>query len=223
MPPRLTELRIGLLTRLSQLARAQGGPPSAAELAQAAQLTPATISFHLKALRELGYVERPSGSGHERLRLTEAGRRVAGDGIPVYGSVAAGPPILAEQDPDRTVASLDALLGVRPGDFLLEVRGLSMTGVGIMDGDYVLVRPQAEVHDGEIAVVLLPGQDAATLKRLYHLHDEIILVAENPDVPQMAFPASEVQVQGKLVGVVGLPRARQSYSPRQSDSPPREH
>jgi repressor LexA len=212
MPPRLTELRIGLLMRLAQLSRTQGGPPSAAELAQAVNLTPATISFHVKALRSLGYLEALSGSGHERLKLTDSGRRVAGDGIPVYGQVAAGPPMLAEQDPERVVPSLDALMGVRPGDFLLEVRGVSMIGAGIMDGDYVLVRPQTDVLDGEIAVVLLPNDEAATLKRLYRMHDEIILVSENPDVPQMAFPATDVQVQGKFVGVLGLTRPRQSAS-----------
>ena len=210
MPPRLTELRIGLLTRFVQLTRSQGGPLSTVELAQAVNLSSATISFHLKALRSLGYVEQPTGAGNERLKLTERGRRLAGDGIPVYGQIAAGPPVLAEQDPDRTVVSLDALMGVRPGDFLLEVRGVSMIGVGIMDGDYVLIRPQAEVLDGEIAVVLLPNDDAATLKRVYHMHDEVILVSENPEVPQMSFMAADVQVQGKFVGVLGLRRPRQS-------------
>ncbi len=214
MPPRLTELRIRLLIMIVHLSRSQGGPPSAAELAQAAGVREATISLHLKALRELGFIEQPVGGRRERLKLTEAGKRVAGDGIPIYGRIAAGPPILAEQEPDRTVASLDVLLGVRPGDYLLEVRGESMTGVGIMDGDYVLIRPHAEVLDGDIAVVLLPNEQSATLKRLYHMLDEIILVAENPEVPQMAFPAYEVQVQGKLVGVVGLPRPRQSFGSR---------
>ena len=212
MPPRLTELRIGLLMRLSQLSRAQGGPLNASELAQAVNLTRAAISFHVKALRALGYLEQPGGSGHKRLRLTDTGRRVAGDGIPVYGRVAAGPPMLAEQDPERTVVNLDALMGVRPGDFLLEVCGVSMIGIGIMDGDYVLVRPQVEVLDGEIAVVLLPNEEAATLKRVYHMYDEIILVSENPDVPQMAFSAQDVQVQGKFIGVLGLTRPRQSVS-----------
>ena len=211
MPPRLTELRIRLLVLMVQLTRAQDGPPSAAELAHAADVGANTISFHLKALRELGYLEWPAGQGRERLKLTEKGRRVAGDGIPIYGQIAAGQPILAEQDPDRVVSSLDALLGVRPGDYLLEVRGQSMTGVGIMDGDFVLVRPGGEVLDGDIAVVALPELETATLKRLYRLHDVVILRSENPEMPQMAYPAESVQIQGKLVGSVGLIVPRLSF------------
>lgn len=201
MPPRLTPLRLNLLRLAAQLTRA-GGPPSAAELARAAGLTEATMSFHLRALAELGMVERRGARG--RLHLSDQARAAIQDGIPIYGQVAAGAPILAEQAPDHVTPSLDQLLGVREGDFLLQVRGDSMTGIGVMDGDYVLVRPAPQVLDGEVAVVLIPGENAATLKRLYVFGDEVVLVSENPDHPRRTYPAADVQVQGRMVARLGL-------------------
>ncbi|NTX99013.1 transcriptional repressor LexA [Deinococcus sp. JMULE3] len=201
MPPRLTPLRLNLLRLAAQLTRA-GGPPSAAELARAAGLSEATISFHLRALGELGLIERHGARG--RLHLSEQARAAIQDGIPIYGQVAAGAPILAEQTPDHVTPSLDQLLGVREGDFLLQVRGDSMTGIGVLDGDYVLVRPAPQVLDGEVAVVLIPGENAATLKRLYVFGDEVVLVSENPDHPRRTYPAADVQVQGRMVARLGL-------------------
>lgn len=208
MPPRLTTLRTQLLRTIARLTREQGKPPSAEDLAQASGLTPATISFHLKALRDLEYVVKQGRFGG--LQLTEKAQAVTGSGIPIYGQIAAGPPILADQAPDNVTPSLDALLGVREGDFLLEVRGDSMTGIGVMHGDYVLVRPAAEVLDGEVAVVLIPGEGVATLKRLYHFGEDIILISENPEHGRMKFHASEVQVQGRMVARLGVAAPRVS-------------
>ena len=202
MPPRLTQLRLTLLRLTARLTRETGGPPSAAELARATSLTEATISFHLTALVDLGMIERTGARG--RLILTEQARAAIQDGIPIYGQIAAGAPILADQTPDHVTPSLDHLLGVKEGDFLLQVRGDSMIGIGVMDGDYVLVRPTPEVLDGEVAVVLIPGENAATLKRVYVFGDEVILISENPDHPRRTYPAADVQIQGRMVARLGL-------------------
>ncbi|MFC4638413.1 transcriptional repressor LexA [Deinococcus hohokamensis] len=202
MPPRLTPLRLHLLRTIARLTRDGGGPPSAAELARALGSTEATVSFHLKALRDLGHIERSGARG--RLLLTDAARVAIQDGIPIYGLVAAGAPVLAEQAPDHVTPSLDSLLGVRDGDFLLQVRGESMTGIGVMDGDYVLVRPASEVLDGEVAVVLIPGENAATLKRLYRFDTDVILLSENPAMPRLTYPAADLQVQGRMVARLGM-------------------
>ncbi|MFC3834405.1 transcriptional repressor LexA [Deinococcus rufus] len=212
IPPRLTPLRLDLLRTIARRTRDGGGPPSAAELARATRLTEATISAHLRALRELGYVERHGPRG--RLLLTARALNAARSGIPVYGHIAAGPPGLAESSAEQVTPSLDALLDVQDGDFLLRVRGESMTGIGIMDGDYVLVRPAADVLDGEVAVVLIPGEDSATLKRLYRFVDRVILEAENPAVDRLSFPAGAVQVQGRMVARLGLGAPRRSASRR---------
>jgi repressor LexA len=94
---------------------------------------------------------------------------------------------------------MDTFLDVREGDFLLCVSGESMTGIGVMNGDHVLVRPTQEVHDGEVAVVLIPGENAATLKRLYRFGPEVTLISENPAYARMTYPADQVQVQGRAV------------------------
>ncbi|WP_412030401.1 transcriptional repressor LexA [Deinococcus yunweiensis] len=201
MPPRLTAPRLKLLQSIHRLTDAHGGPPSAAELARHLGYSEATISIHLRALTELGYVTRHGMRG--RLQLTEKALALVQVGIPIYGQIAAGLPIPAEQSPDRVTPSLDALLGVQPGDFLLQVSGESMTGIGIMDGDYVLVRPTSEVHDGEVAVVLIPGGSDATLKRFYRFVDTAILESENPAMAQLRFPLAEVTVQGRMIGKLG--------------------
>ncbi|WP_407571781.1 transcriptional repressor LexA [Deinococcus altitudinis] len=208
MPPRLTAVRLHLLRTVLRLTRDTGGPPSAAELARELKITEASASLHLRALRELGYIERTGARG--RLLLSDKALAAIGGGIPIYGQIAAGPPILAEQSPDSVTPSLDSFLDVRDGDFLLRVSGESMTGIGVMNGDHVLVRPTQEVHDGEVAVVLISGENAATLKRLYRFGPEVTLLSENPAFARMTYPADQVQVQGRMIARVGLaPRRRE--------------
>lgn len=208
MPPRLTPLRIQILQAIARLTREEGRPPSGEELARALGLGSSTVSFHMRALRELNYVTKAGHFGG--LQLTDRALARIGEGIPVYGQIAAGPPILAEQTPDQVTPSLDALLGVRPGDFLLEVRGDSMIGIGVMHGDFVLVRPADEVLDGEVAVVLIPGEESATLKRFYRFGDDVVLMSENPDHARMTYPADQVRVRGRMVARMGLAATRVS-------------
>lgn len=212
MPPRLTPLRRQMLQILAQLTRDLDRPPTAGELAAACRITPGTLSFHLAALLSLGYVTRPSSRGP--LILTPKGRQLVQVGIPVYGEIAAGVPTLAEQLPEQVAPSLDALLGIQEDDFILRVRGSSMVGIGVMDGDFVVVRPTQEVLDGEVAVVLIPSENAATLKRLYHFGNEVILLAENPEFPRLTLPAADVQIQGKMIAKLGLGVPRSSYTAR---------
>lgn len=207
MPPRLTALRLDLLRTIARLTR-EGGPPTAAELARTLGMTEATISFHLAALTSLGLIRRQGARG--RLQLTDDTHALLQSGIPIYGQIAAGPPTLAEQSLDRRTPSLDVLLGVQEGDYLLEVRGESMTGIGLMDGDLVLVRPTHEVMDGEIAVVLLPDENTATLKRLYRMLDEVVLESENPAVARLSYPADQVVVQGRMIGRLGVGAPKRS-------------
>lgn len=202
MPPRLTATRLQLLRRIGQHIQEHGRPPSAAELARLMGQSEAGISIHIKALISLGLIERQAARGP--VHLTSKAEAILQVGIPIYGQIAAGPPLLAEQTPDRLTPSLDKLMGVREGDFLLEVNGESMIGIGIMDGDLVLIRPAQEVLDGEVAVVLVPGENVATLKRLYLFHDEVLLESENPDMPRLSFPADQVTIQGKMIGRLGL-------------------
>ena len=206
MPPDLTPTRTRILSAALQL----GSGATLRTIAQKLGLTHEAVRQQAKILRDLGYLE-PAATRFAPLTLTERARTSLGVGIPIYGQIAAGRPILAEQAPDHTTPSLDALLGVREGDFLLEVRGDSMTGIGVLNGDWVLVRPATTVTDGEVAVVLVPGENTATLKRLYHFGDDVVLVSENPDHARMTYPAGEVQVQGRMVGRLGTVPTRTSW------------
>lgn len=199
MPPDLTRTRTAILNAVLQL----GVNATLGAVAAQVGVSKQAVSFQAGILRGLGYLEL-SAERYAPLIPTDRARVALGHGLPIYGSIAAGPPALADQSPDDYTPSLETLLGMRSGDFLLRVRGESMTGVGVLDGDYVIVRPTTEVHDGEVAVVLVPGEGTATLKRLYHFHDQIVLMSENPDIPRMTYPAEQVQVQGKMVGRVGV-------------------
>lgn len=199
MPSDLTQTRRAVLSAALHL----GVQATLENVAQRVGVTRQAVSYQAGILRELGYLE-PLEGRYGLLIPTPRARLALGEGIPIYGRIAAGPPDLAEQAPDEFTPSLEALLGLKAGDFLLRVRGESMVGIGVLDGDYVVVRPAEEVHDGEVAVVLIPGENAATLKRLYRRGDQVVLRSENLAIPQLSFPADQVRVQGRMVGRVGV-------------------
>lgn len=119
--------------------------------------------------------------------------------IPVFGTIAAGEPSLAEQHiegwEDVPVAE------IKGGDyFVLAVKGNSMSGAQIMDGDKVFVRCQPTVDDWEIAVVMVNGEDA-TLKTVCRKGDEVILIPENPEYGRVSVRAESVRILGKAMWV----------------------
>ena len=120
--------------------------------------------------------------------------------LPVLGRIAAGTPIEAIQhERDRMVVP-EALLGTGE-HFVLEVQGDSMINAGIYDGDHVIIRRGATAHSGEIVVALVMGEEA-TLKRLRKKGASIALEAANPAYETRIFGPDQVQVQGKLVGLI---------------------
>lgn len=119
--------------------------------------------------------------------------------IPVLGVIRAGEPLIAEQN---IVAWEEVPVGmIRNGDyFFLQVSGDSMIGARIAEGDRVLVRQQPVVDDGEIAVVMVNGEEA-TLKRVHRRNGQVILTSENPNCPPMLVPEEEAAILGKVVKV----------------------
>lgn len=120
--------------------------------------------------------------------------------VPLLGSIAAGEPILAEQE--LAVADCDA--GIHC-DFALRVKGDSMIGARIHDGDVVFIRRQDDVADGQIAAVVI--DDEATLKRVYHVKNGLQLLSENPKYPPMMFTLNEcgaIRILGLAVGFTGI-------------------
>lgn len=146
-----------------------GYAPSIREIGAAVGLrSTASVSYHLQRLQEQGILQAPAGKGIKRAIATthRPGQ------LPVVGMVTAGQPILAVENRDGYI-TWDA----EPGCFGLRVRGESMKNAGILSGDLVVVRPQAEAVDGQIVVARI--EDEATVKRLSKRNREVWLMPEN--------------------------------------------
>ena len=143
--------------------------------------------MHLKVLEEQGLIKRDSkkprtievmGKQDEATSLAPVTEDVSANTIrlPLVGRVAAGVPILAEQNVEETLALPTSVVG-DASSFVLRVRGDSMVNAGIFDGDYIVVKEQQDAHDGEIVVALI--DDSATVKTFYRERDRIRLQPEN--------------------------------------------
>lgn len=146
----------------------------------------------------------PRGRGVFQPKVVEAGRSAgpANDvrELPVLGRIAAGTPIAAIQEEKDRMQVPESILG--GGEhFVLEVQGDSMIGAGILDGDYVVIRRGDTATTGEIVVALVRGEEA-TLKRLRRKGGSIALEAANPSYETRIFGDNEVEVQGRLVGLI---------------------
>ena len=168
-----------------------GYPPSVREIGAAVGLaSPSTVHMHLKVLEENGLIKRDSkkprtievmgkqGSSDDQGGLASVSQDLAADAIrlPLVGRVAAGTPILAEQNVEDTLTLPTSIVG-DSSSFILRVRGDSMVNAGIFDGDYIVVKEQQDAHDGEIVVALI--DDSATVKTFYRERDRIRLQPEN--------------------------------------------
>jgi repressor LexA len=171
------------------------------EIGDAVGLTSSsTVHAHLQALEARGVLKRdPTKPRAIDLRERQA-TRSNGDGVrmlPLVGTIAAGSPILAEENVEEEMA-VPGILTTSGECFLLKVRGESMIRAGILDGDYVVVRRQQDCTDGDVVAALVDGGEA-TVKRLDHVDGRVRLIPEN-DTMEPFFP-DEVDVLGKIVGV----------------------
>lgn len=167
-----------------------GYPPSVREIGAAVGLaSPSTVHMHLKALEEKGYIKRDSKKPRTIEVVSEdgttAGEKLASVSqdldhntiaLPLVGRVAAGQPILAEQNVEEVLSLPTSIVG-DSSSFILRVRGDSMINAGIFDGDYIVVREEHEAHNGEIVVALI--DDSATVKTFYREKDRVRLQPEN--------------------------------------------
>ena len=159
-----------ILEFVNGFVRDNGYAPSVREIGAAVGLnSTASVSYQLHRLQEQGMLAFPSGKGRKRAIITA---QRPGQ-IPVIGVVTAGQPILAMENQEGTMAWEGD-----PSCFALRVRGDSMQGAGILDGDKVVVRPQRIADDGQIVVARL--EDEATVKRLCRRDGKVWLMPENP-------------------------------------------
>jgi repressor LexA len=172
-------------------------PPSQREIARHFRLAQNAVYQLVGYLKKKGYLV--DSGGHRGLRLSEAylQKKRESEGIPIVGRVAAGEPILAQQNIEGYV-NLDELLGQSKDMFILKVAGDSMVDEGIMDGDYVVVRPAATIVNGQIAVVLL--DDEATVKKVYIQRDRIALKSANRAA---GYKTRYIRKREKTVRIIG--------------------
>lgn len=174
-----------------------GYPPTVREIGAALGLhSPSTVHAHLAKLEKSGVLRRDPSKPRAIEILVDRAKRVMAPGVPLVGQVAAGSPILAEENIEELL-ELPAMIGAASGDYALRVRGDSMRDAGILEGDLVIVRPTEEASNGEIIVALLG--DEATVKRFFREADAIRLQPENPQYEPII--TREVDILGRVIGV----------------------
>ena len=179
-----------------------GYPPTVRDIGKAVGLTSSsTVHAHLANLEKVGLLRRdPSKPRAIELLDRAVGAvkdAVTTSGLPLVGHVAAGQPILAEENIEEYV-QVPEIAGGGDGEYLLRIRGDSMEGAGILEGDFVVVRPQDTATDGEIVVALV-GEEA-TVKRFFREEDHVRLQPEND--AHEPIRTREARILGKVVGVL---------------------
>jgi len=172
-----------------------GLPPTRAEIAQRFGFSsPNAAEQHLKALAKKGVLELVPGASRG-IRLADGG------GLPLVGQVAAGSPILAQENIERHY-QLDAALFSPRADYLLKVRGMSMKDAGILNGDLLAVHRSAEARAGQVVVARIG--DEVTVKRFQKRGHTVRLLPENPDFEPIAVDLArqDFAIEGIAVGVI---------------------
>ena len=173
-------------------------PPTVRDIGKAIGLTSSsTVHAHLGNLERLGLLRRdPTKPRAIEVLVDKARQSVKPAGLPVVGQVAAGSPVLAEENIEEYVP-VPGIAGGDDGEFVLRVKGDSMKDAGILDQDYVIVRRQDTATDGEIVVALV-GEEA-TVKRFFRERDHVRLQPENDALEPIL--TKDVTVLGRVVGV----------------------
>jgi repressor LexA len=186
-----------------------GYPPTVRDIGKAVGLaSSSTVHQHLANLEKIGLLRRDPSKPRAIELLDRAVEQVdkavgqvrslvRSEGLPLVGSVAAGAPVLAEENIEEYV-QVPQLAGGDEGEYVLLVRGDSMKNAGILEGDHVVVRSQETARNGEIVVAML-GEEA-TVKRFYREPDHIRLQPENETMEPIR--SKEVRVLGRVVGVL---------------------
>jgi len=198
----LTEKQQAILDFINEYVEDNGFPPSVREIGRHFEIYPATVQDHISALERKGYLQKKR---FQSRTLSILSRRTSTDreatsAIPIVGRVAAGLPLLAQENVQDTVQLPKQWASA--GAFLLKIQGNSMEGAHILDGDYVLVHPQQTAENGEIVVALI-GEEA-TVKRFYRNDHGVTLKAENPKYKPIQIQRDETpsfKIIGRVMGV----------------------
>ena len=199
----LTSRQGEILDFIRETVKRTGMPPTRAEIStQFGFRSPNAAEEHLRALARKGAIEIASGTARG-IQLAEqlSGVMQSIMALPLIGRVAAGSPILAEQNVERNLP-VDPEMFRPKADYLLKVKGLSMKDIGILDGDLLAVHSQKEARNGQVVVARL--ENDVTVKRFFKKGHAVQLVAENPDFEPIEVDLREdpFEIEGLAVGVI---------------------
>jgi repressor LexA len=217
---KLTSTQQRVLDFITEWKDNQGYPPTVREIAEGLGFKSLNnVRQHLRLIEKKGFL-KISGGKARGIEVMKTGLHTAGTGkvreaafvqfgkvthdngfeVPLIGRVAAGTPIVAEENIEGTV-TLDRTLFKGDGLFTLKVRGESMQDIGVFDGDIAVVKQQPGATNGEVVVAIVDGE--ATLKRFFKKEDKIVLHAENPGFSDIVVTSPKnVFIAGRLVGVI---------------------
>ena len=188
-----------ILAFIAETVRDRGYPPTVREIGEAVGLTSSSsVHAQLANLERKGMLHKDP-TKPRAMSLAEP--RAAAVTVPMLGRIAAGAPTLAAEHVDEYIAVPQGFADDRE-HFALHVKGDSMIGAGILDGDVVVVRSQTDATDGDIVAAIIPGpaEDEATVKRLRRKAGHVVLVPENPAMEP--FEADDARIAGKVVAVL---------------------
>ena len=191
----LTPRQVEILRLIEAHVEDSGFPPTRAEICSAMGFSsPNAAETHLRALERKGVIEMTSGASRG-IRLTQQST------LPVIGRVAAGSPMLAEQNVEQRYR-IDPALFQPAADYLLRVRGMSMRDAGILEGDLLAVHRTTQFRSGQIVVARL--HDEVTVKRIRRNRNTVELIAENPDFKPIVVDLKRdpLAIEGIAVGVI---------------------
>ena len=194
----LTKRQQEIFEFIKRYSSEHGYPPTVRDIGKAIGLTSSsTVHTHLSNLEKIGLVRRDPSKPRALELLVDQAKKITGpSGLPVVGRVAAGAPVLAEENIEDHV-EVPELAGGDVGEYVLRVSGDSMRDAGILDGDHVVVRKQETARNGEIVVALV-GEEA-TVKRYFKESDHVRLQPEND--AHEPIRTRDAQILGRVVGV----------------------
>jgi repressor LexA len=208
----LTSRQQEVLSFMRSFQARHGVPPTVREIGERFRITPRAAFDHLRALERKGELQRRPSVGRTSRALTLPGAASAGrthHQVPILGRIAAGQPLLAEENREGEVPIAAASLPGRGEDiFALRVRGDSMIDVHICDGDLVLVRRQDSAQPNDIVAAMVEseagGEPEATVKRFLRDGPRVVLKPENPSMAPIVIDPTRraVKILGKVVGLL---------------------
>jgi repressor LexA len=199
MLPPLTVRQKAIYDFLLKTIREKGFAPSILEIGKQFKIASTNgVSDHLKALEKKGYIRRVGKRAIEVVNALGKAVLSATREVPMVGRVPAGKPFLSEENIEGALTIPDDMGSGKL--FALQVKGDSMIGAGIMDGDRVIVKQQAAAENGEIVCALIEGE--ATLKRFFKKDGVVTLKAENEKYPPITVSEGEFRIAGRVVGLL---------------------